>query len=226
MQDDPFSDIFDEDGNVIEADSDIEIVEGEPIEHGAISGLLDPWAFYDFTMGLAVGSYGPLAKRGRDGDCFSKNFSLLTGLITYSKYFDKEFKGGWFDYTYMIAGIGIDGYNIYSATKTCAKQLDFSKADPWLDRFANYAAELAEEDEEDEEHDGDVEWDWISDTLSMIGIAKSSYGIYKSLKSEFYYYDLGKNIGAAFFKTFTWVDYFFELGMIEPTKPWDRYPIV
>ena len=31
-----------------------------------------PWAVPDFVVGIAMGSYGPVNARTRDGDCFSK----------------------------------------------------------------------------------------------------------------------------------------------------------
>ena len=50
-----------------------------------------PWAIPDFVVGIAMGAYGPINARTRDGDCFSKWYDWGVSAIEISNYFTKPF---------------------------------------------------------------------------------------------------------------------------------------
>ena len=50
-----------------------------------------PWAIPDFIVGLAMGTYGGINSRVRDGDCFSKWYDWGLAAIELSNYFTKPF---------------------------------------------------------------------------------------------------------------------------------------
>ena len=50
-----------------------------------------PWAIPDFVVGIAMGAYGPINARTRDGDCFSKWYDWGVSAIELSNYFTKPF---------------------------------------------------------------------------------------------------------------------------------------
>ena len=50
-----------------------------------------PWAVPDFVVGLAMGAYGPVNARTRDGDCFSKWYDWGLAMVGLSDYFTKSF---------------------------------------------------------------------------------------------------------------------------------------
>ena len=51
-----------------------------------------PWAVPDFIVGIAMGAYGPINARTRNGDCFSKWYDWGVSVIEVSNYFTKPFE--------------------------------------------------------------------------------------------------------------------------------------
>ena len=50
-----------------------------------------PWSIPDFVVGLAIGTYGSLNSRARDGDCFSQWYDWSFAAMELSNYFTKAF---------------------------------------------------------------------------------------------------------------------------------------
>jgi len=182
--------------------------------------------FADFAVGAIIGAYGPVIKRGRDNDCFSKSFNAANGVVAWSKYFDHGFHAGWWDVTKLVVSAGVEVYGIYGATSACVDQLEFSKENEWLEDFAEYNVSFKEFDSYPivaAGKDGTFE---LGDAVDLVSIGLKIYGVYSYFKGEFYYYYMGNYITAALFKTIMFADKVFELHIFSPMKPWDRYPVV
>ena len=57
----------------------------------------------------------------------------------------------------------------------------------------------------------------------VVGIISDSVGIWKNVQSNFYWYNLGKNLTGLVTKTFVLIDHITGSTVITPTNPWLRY---
>jgi len=57
----------------------------------------------------------------------------------------------------------------------------------------------------------------------IVGIAADGVGIWRNITSNFYWYNLGKNLTGIVTKMFVLFDHVFKADVITPTDPWNRY---
>jgi len=120
----------------------------------------------------------------------------------------------------LTIGLGTDVWGMYKTVETCLDQLDYSKANPWLDDFSEYAVDTKEFQQKPVVS---AEFE-IGDGLAIFGIGSAIFGIYSNYTSEFYYYFLGRSIAIVVARSFTFIDDMFELDVITPMPAWERYP--
>ena len=92
----------------------------------------------DMFMGFLIGLYAPVQLRWRNYDCRGRAFSMGTGLLQYSKDFDKPFKGGFGAIFNIIFRASFSTFSIMKTISTCKDQYTtYIKNDstPWTDDY-------------------------------------------------------------------------------------------
>ncbi len=63
----------------------------------------------------------------------------------------------------------------------------------------------------------------MADVIQSVQILLGVSNTLKNFKSGFYFYFAGRALGSVVGNVFTGVDKWAGLGLIDPTKPWERY---
>ena len=124
-----------------------------------------------------------------------------------------------------------------TTVSTCKEQYTTyikNNATPWTNDY-NLMAEFEEMDE-DERRQRELDGYWthpiveaveeefgVADVLTAGNILLKILAIFSNFNSEYYYFFAGEAIGAALGYTITSFDKWFDLGIITPENPWDRY---
>ena len=99
-------------------------------------GTARAFAYTDFAVGIAVGTYGSLIRQAYDGDCFSAFFNYSFGNIYYSQYYDTGRPTGSF-WNNLFFGLDMLGlaFNTSETFGLCMAQLAHSKNVKWYENF-------------------------------------------------------------------------------------------
>ena len=63
----------------------------------------------------------------------------------------------------------------------------------------------------------------VQEVITGLGIGISAYQAYENMKSGYYYFPAGKNLGKTIGSLFTALDKWASLGIITPMDPWIYY---
>ena len=217
------------------------------------------YGWFDFSMGLVLGSYVTLNTRAKNGDCSSRLFGLGVSVADYHKNYDRKWEHLPLRWILIVFKVAFDAYAVFMMMDTCIKQLAFSSASPWLaayknktllpesakvqisdvayfdkEKFASIATEkeessysLVSSDWEMPSHiDGPIVGEAIKPLKVVVwcfGIISDGVGIWMNITSNFYWYNLGKNLTGLIMKMFILLDHVTGSTVITPTNPWLRY---
>ena len=108
---------------------------GNPFIPGSDENPLFPteaWSVSDWSIGVIMGVYGPLASYSRDYDCFSAWYNFGLSSVELSNYFNKPFEWQeWADWMFLILHSGFYGYEIFLSWDICVRELAWNKENPW-----------------------------------------------------------------------------------------------
>lgn len=175
----------------------------------------------DFLTGFAIGVYGPLQYRWRDGDCRSQFYKLASNLLGYSKHATKSFEANPVSYTFLGLQMVFTGFNIYNVYGTCWQQYDDIQNDPtpWTDSFSL----LSNLTEVTPTVKGVDDRGAVAEVISVVAMLLAANGMNNSLASGYYHFSAGKSMGSLVGGLVTNLDYWLDLGLITPEYAWDRY---
>ena len=170
----------------------------------------------DFTVGLTMGLYGPMATVAYEDSCFTQWFNLANASISYSKLWDSEERGlhglhlGIFIYEQIH-----NAWIIYEISHVCSAQYELGQTSGWWDAYAHNRA-LVE--------GGDGGWEsTVHLVLEIIGLAVHGYEAYESFESGYYHFFAGQYSGLTVGLTLAIMQHF-GVEIFKTETLWERYP--
>jgi len=95
----------------------------------------DPYGWFDFIAGSAIGLYGSQNVRQRNYDCFSHTWNFTLSFAEYGKHFDGKFKNDALPIVDLGLKVLMDAYAGWRMIYTCVKQVKYSQLVPWEKEF-------------------------------------------------------------------------------------------
>lgn len=177
------------------------------------------WGIADFSVGFLIGFYGPLQARWRNYDCRSAFYKLGTNVIGYSTFFDKPFEVEEpMTWVRVFLRSLLTSYLIYGMGSKCAKQYKNTFSDPWYENFGFLSGDVKPMVQASES-----DYTTLQTVANSIMLALEIWGIYANGKSKYYYFFLGKVMGAFLTTLFVSADAWAGSGIITPIDPWILY---
>ena len=179
-----------------------------------------PWAYPDFFMGLAMGTYGGLNARTRDGDCFSMWYDWGNAVIELSNYFSRPFDvKDWQTWLGVVIKSGTTGVITVFTVTTCISDLSDAKEEHWNHNFGFMADDVAVPRVRDAWTSEDTSW-----TISMVvSLLLGALAIYDYIPRKYYYWGLGMQLGYFASRLFVAIDYWADTGVMKPEDAHIRY---
>ena len=199
----------------------------------------DPWGYSEWAVGFVWGSYVPFRQFSGEFDCQSSFMIFSSKLMAGSYWFDigYNYDNAWGVLVPALEGIGLI-FDFYALIGQCKAEYKVAEITEW---YLNPVYNLQTEDEEKEAEKGtedvipskDIAWRdldrsqkwrrgfWYFTLFSRIlQAAQTSWSGYAS---GYYMYESGYSLGEFLSLSVMSSDYFFDLGLVEPMKPWVRY---
>ena len=196
-------------------------VAGNPFIPGSdVNGSFptEAWGISDWTIGVVMGVYGPLASYSRDYDCFTAWYNFGLSTVELSNYFNKPFEYDRLaDWMFFFLHSGFYGYEIFLSWDTCVRELAWNKDNPWRDNFGF----LADLEIPFVRAMSTSELNWT--ILMSFKLALGLMWVIVYWQSRYYYWQLGMNMGRLAANIFVATDKWGEYGVITPTPARIRY---
>lgn len=98
---------------------------------------VNPWAVFEFIVGLLMGAWSPMIYNSHGKDCFTSHWSMAFGIVGYASYFDSKWEHSVMGWGVLVLNVAFNGYNTYAGMKNCLNQLEYSTVEKWEERFRN-----------------------------------------------------------------------------------------
>ena len=198
---------------------------GNPFMRGSDENPLFPtaaWDASDWSIGVIMGVYGPLASYSRDYDCFSAWYNFGLSTVELSNYFNKPFEVQRLeDWMFLILHSGLYGYEVFLSWDICVRELAYNKENPWRQNYGFLAddVDIPEVPTVRSMSTDDIKWT----ILMSIKLALGIMWVVIYMRSRFYYWAFGMNIGRLGANLFVAIDKWGKYGVITPTPARIRY---
>ena len=189
-----------------------------------------PWAVPDFVVGLAMGAYGPVNARTRDGDCFSKWYDWGLAMVGLSDYFTKSFDvKDWQTWVSVVLSAGTLGSSTYFTIDRCLNDLDVAKQLHWNHHYGFKAEDVSIP----QVGLGQTAGTWATEdhstnetafTVGMVvalvlgGLSMVNYAL-----SGYYYWGFGLQLGYFVSNLVVGIDYWGDYKLFHPEPAYERY---
>lgn len=169
-----------------------------------------------------MGIFVPIIVQARNQDCWSMMLKSSNGLANYHKFFDGPMNWNVFLYTTTPINAGLQIYQLYKTVDVCWNQYATEPLTNWNQNFMRFeeskprlqATTLST-----------FSWSW-SYLIDIYGVTMNVFGLISGLKSEFYWFELGKLFTATVTTTIVLIFKLFpKFGSIffNSVDPWARY---
>ena len=98
---------------------------------------VNPWAVFEFIVGLLMGAWSPLIYNSHGNDCFTSHWSMAFGIFGFANYFDRKWEHTVLGWGALVIKVGLRVFSTYNGMKNCLNQLEYSTVEKWEERFRN-----------------------------------------------------------------------------------------